>query len=243
MKKKFKFLFEVPIGSNKGRNIKKEGEKMSAPISGINAYGGDLFSHAAATSHETATKAPQGDAKKNAAVKETDTVDISAGVKARIMKEKGESPEEIAKRLGVGVKTVESFLGSNSVPTETLARQMKQKGQSVIDIANRLNVDVKTVERYLGSVPSPVAHQARQMKEDGQSVNDIAKHLNVDVKTVDIYLGVPPAPVDEQAQKMKDEGETVVKIANNLHLDVKIVNLYLGNPPENHEDAKKVLPG
>lgn len=236
-KKIFKFLFNLPIGSYEGRNLKKEGDEMSASISGITAYGGELFAHAAATPHEATAKAHPAVPNRSEASAETDTVDLSASVKARIMKGKGDSTDKIAERLGVDVKTVESYLGSNTVPTETMARQMKQKGESVSRIANLLNVDVKTVERYIGSGSLSSAHLARQLKENGESAAEIAKKLHLDVKSVNIYLGIPPAPLDEQAQQLKEEGESVIKIANNLHLDVKTVNMYLGIPPKTDEKS------
>ena len=178
---------------------------MAAQISGINTQGVDLAAHSATALQESATKARASEPKKAGIPVETDTVELSTSVKARLMKGQGESADEIADPLGVDVKTVESYLGSGSSSTETQARQMNERGESVVEIAGRLNVDVKTVERYLGNVHSSAAIQARKMKEEGESAVDIANQLHLDVKTVHLYLGNSSA-ADEQKSEKNIEG-------------------------------------
>jgi len=167
---------------------------MTSPISGINQLGGDLLGHNGAVLPETVTGTHATDHKHGMTRPESDTVTLSESAKARQLKERGASIDEIAKRLNADVKTVEHYLGIAPTPAATVAQQLKQEGEPVSQIADRLGVDVKTVNRYLGIAPVPVENQAKQLKQQGESAIEIANRLGVDIKTVNRYLGVTPAP-------------------------------------------------
>ena len=59
---------------------------MAAQISGINAQGADLIAHTTKTFQEATTKAHASDQKKAGIPVGMDTVELSASVKARMMK-------------------------------------------------------------------------------------------------------------------------------------------------------------